>query len=211
MMLKPLKPQISILAISVCALLLMLTPVLAADAPPAAGNTAAQRAETQSGTVPMGPGMMSQYGMGPGMMGQYGMGPGFMQMADMPMMDVLTGEHLEGRLAVLHTEIKITDAQNKLWNDFAAALRADAKHLDEVSDVLEAEHAKTPRPTVAQQLDQQERWYAARLEGIRAKKTAFAPLYAALSADQKKTADELVAPHLGLMPRMMSQGTVTPK
>jgi hypothetical protein len=56
-----------------------------------------------------GPGMMGPRGDGmmdgPGMMGMMG-GPGMM-----PMMGARGGEHVEGRLAFLKTELKITDAQ----------------------------------------------------------------------------------------------------
>ena len=215
-------------------------PAFAADPqPPAtADKSGAAQAATPGSQTTMGPQMMEQHGMGPQMMEQYGMGPQMMgwhmrggpmmgaggqstmDTMDIPMMDLLTGERLEGRLAFLKAEIKITDAQAKVWDAFADALRADAKRLDAVSDVIEDEQAKVASPTVAQRLDQQERWYAARLEGIRSKKTAFTALYAALSDDQKKTADELVGPHVGLTPRMampsamgaaMMRPTVTPK
>jgi hypothetical protein len=35
-------------------------------------------------------------------------------------------EHIEGRLAFLKTELKITDAQLPLWNAFAQAMRDNA-------------------------------------------------------------------------------------
>jgi hypothetical protein len=65
---------------------------------------------------------------------------------------------------------------------------------------------------LADRLELQERWLLARLEGTRTIKVAFTNLYGALSDDQKKTADELVAPHMGMgmgMMRMM-QGQIQP-
>ena len=47
-------------------------------------------------------------------------------------------------------------------------------------------------------LDQQEQWLSARLDGTRAMKSAFAKLNEALSDDQKKTANDLLAPHMGM-------------
>ena len=44
----------------------------------------------------------------------------------MPMMAAMAG-HVEGRLAFLKTELKITDAQLPLWNAVADAVRANAK------------------------------------------------------------------------------------
>ncbi len=63
-------------------------------------------------------------------------------------------------------------------------------------------------PTMADRLDLQEQWLVARLEGTRAIKSAVANLYGALSDDQKKTADELIAPHMGM--GMMMQGQMQP-
>ena len=52
--------------------------------------------------------------------------------------------------------------------------------------------------TLTERLDAQERWLAARLEGIRSIKAAFTPLFGTFSEDQKKTATEILGPHLGL-------------
>ena len=41
--------------------------------------------------------------------------------------------HVEGRLAFLKTELKITDAQLPLWNAVADAIRANAKGMGEMS------------------------------------------------------------------------------
>ena len=56
--------------------------------------------------------------------------------------------------------------------------------------------------TLADRLELQEQWLVARVEGIRAIKPAFASLYGTLSDDQKKTANELLAPHMGMMEMM---------
>jgi hypothetical protein len=57
-------------------------------------------------------------------------------------------------------------------------------------------------------LDAQERWLTARLEGLRAIKAAFTPLHGTFSDEQKKTATEILGPHLGLamMPSSMMPG-----
>jgi hypothetical protein len=64
-------------------------------------------------------------------------------------------------------------------------------------------------PTLADRLDLQERWLTARLEGTRALKSAFVILSGVLSDEQKQTANELLAPHMGMMTMMsgiMSSG-----
>jgi hypothetical protein len=58
----------------------------------------------------------------------------------------------------------------------------------------------------------QEKWLAARLEGTRAIKSALTNLVGTLSDEQKKTADELLAPHMGMMAMMsaMQSGQMGP-
>jgi hypothetical protein len=60
---------------------------------------------------------------------------------------------------------------------------------------------------MADRLDKQEQWLQARLDGTRTMKAALAKLNETLSDDQKKAADDLLAPHMGMgmMGRMGSQ------
>ncbi len=121
-----------------------------------------------------------------------------------------TIDHVEGRIAFLRTELKITDAQTNAWNAFADALRANAKKLGEVRASMRTQPGDGHPETMADRLAWQERWLAARLEGTRAIKAAFTELYNALSDDQKKTADELLAPHMGMGMMTMMQGQMQP-
>jgi hypothetical protein len=167
-----------------------------APTPPGSGtpNMPGAHMTTPSGMPMMG--MMGQGGMGMPDMSMHGMGRRGMAMID----------HVEGRIAFLRTELKITDAQAQVWNDFAQGLKDNAKRLAEVRAAV-AKSADASAPTLVQRLESQERWLAIRLEGVRAIKTAFVPLYTALSTDQKKAADELLGMHVGLMPAgMMSMG-----
>jgi hypothetical protein len=58
----------------------------------------------------------------------------------------------------------------------------------------------------------QEKWLAARLEGTRAIKSALTNLVSTLSDEQKKTADELLVPHMGMLGMMsaMQSGKIGP-
>jgi hypothetical protein len=56
--------------------------------------------------------------------------------------------------------------------------------------------------TLLDRLTLQEKWLAARLEGIRAIRPALTILVGTLSDEQKKMADELLAPHMGMMAMM---------
>ena len=109
-----------------------------------------------------------------------------------------TIDHVEGRIAFLHTELKITDAQTSAWNAFSDALRANAKSLGEVRASMMSQQSATPQ-TLVDRLALQEKWLAARLEGTRAIKSTLTNLVATFSDDQKKAADELLAPHMGMM------------
>jgi LTXXQ motif family protein len=110
-----------------------------------------------------------------------------------------TIDRIEGRIAFLRAELKITDAQAESWNGFTDALRANAKKLAEVRASMTAKPGEAPpASTLAARLEQQEQWLAARLDGTKAMKSAFVKLNEMLSDDQKKTADDLLAPHMGM-------------
>lgn len=107
----------------------------------------------------------------------------------------LPGRHIEGRLAFLRTELKITDAQAPLWDKLAAALRDRAAKMDAaIAAFRQARSAGTP-PDLPAQMEARIRSGEARIEADRAVLAAFRPLYAALSDAQKKTAEELFARH----------------
>jgi hypothetical protein len=114
-------------------------------------------------------------------------------------MGMATIDRVEGRIAFLRTELKITDAQSAAWNAFADALRANAKSLGEVRAAIVSGAAQQG---LVERFAMQEKWLAARLEGARAIKSPLVYLMAALSDDQKKVADELLAPHMGMMATM---------
>ncbi len=137
----------------------------------------------QPGMGPGGMGMMGQGGMGSG--GMMGQGP----MMGGPMMGMMAGsERIEGRLAFLKTELKITDAQEKIWSDFADAVRQAAAKVQQTHmGMMRSMSGAAGGMTLPQLLDQHEASLAARLEATRAVKAAFGPLYAALDEQQKQT------------------------
>jgi hypothetical protein len=163
---------------------------------------------SQPGTVGVQGGMM-----GGGMMGMMG--------GRMPMMDMMhsmgmmgrgggiggmeTIDRVEGRIAFLRTELKITDGQASAWNALADALRTNAKTLGELRKSMLSQ-AGGAAPSLVDRLALQEKWLAARLDGTRAIKTALASLVETFSDEQKKAADELLAPHLGMMAGMRGMG-----
>ena len=169
-------------------------------------------AAVQPATPQTQPGMSGRQGMMGGM-------PMMNMMGDMPMMGMMrmmgpnmagmaTVDRVEGRIAFLRTELKITEAQASAWNAFADALRTNARRLSEVRASMMPLFGAVQQqaPTMAERLDLQERWLLARLEGTRALKSAFTNLYGTLSDDQKNTANELLAPHMGMGMMAMMPG-----
>lgn len=151
-----------------------------AKSPPGSGSGPGMNMNAPGGA--MTPGMS-----GPGMM---------MGSQDRPMMQMMVGgmavmapDRIEGRIAFLHAELKITEAQMPAWTDFANVLRANAKRL---ADARAASPQRTSGSTAVERIDDQERWLTVRLDMVRALKPAFGKLRAVLDDKQTKTADELV-------------------
>jgi len=154
--------------------------------------------------------MMNMMGRMQNMMGDMPMMNmmGMMRMMEMMGPGTAAIDHIEGRIAFLRFELNITEAQASAWNAFADAMRTNAKKLAEVraSMMPQPDAGQQQAPTVAERLDQQERGLLARLEGTRALKSAVTNLYGTLSEDQKKTANELLAPQMGMGMMAMMPG-----
>ena len=155
------------------------------------------------------PMMMNMMGSTP-MMGMTGRMQ--MEMMGPRMAGMATIDRVEGRISFLRTELKITEAQANAWNAFADTLRTNAGKLGEVSVSMMPKPGAGQQhaPSMAERLDLQERWLLARLEGTRTIKTAFTKLYGTLSDEQKKTADEILAPHMGMGMMTMMPGATQP-
>jgi hypothetical protein len=119
-------------------------------------------------------------GGGPGMMGRRAM-----------MFD-----HVEGRIAFLKAELKITEAQTAPWEHFADALRANAGAMKTMHQQMM--QGGIPA-TLPDRLDFREKMLSAHLDALKAFRAAVEPLYASFSEDQRRTADELMLRHMGMM------------
>ena len=212
------------------ALMLAATTAVASAQAPTAGDphhppqsatpapAPAQPPTSQPGTGIMGDmPMMSMMGRMRDMMGGMPMmnmmGGDMNMMAMMRMMEMMGPgttaiDRIEGRIAFLRAELNITEAQASAWNAFADAMRTNAKKLREVRAAMmpQPDAGQQQALTMAERLDQQERWLVARLEGTRALKSAVTNLYGTLSEDQKKTANELLAPQMGMGMMAMMPG-----
>jgi hypothetical protein len=145
----------------------------------------------------MGPGMMGYGPMGPGMMGSGAMGSWMMGSGSADAMCSAMGSHIDGRLAYIKAELKVTDTQEPLWTAYAAAARDNANAMaGRCTTMMGKRDAQLSLPD---RLDRNEQLMAAQLDAMRAMNKALKPLYAALSDTQKKTADQLFWGPMGMM------------
>jgi hypothetical protein len=127
------------------------------------------------------------------------MGGGQMPMtggAMMPMMGM--ADHIEGHLAFLKTELKITDAQEPQWNAFADVMRASAAQMAGMMKQGAPMMQGDATLSLPQRVDLQETHMAAHLDMLRKMKGALLPLYASFTDDQKRSADELFRGPMGM-------------
>jgi hypothetical protein len=96
----------------------------------------------------------------------------------------------EGRLGFLKAELKITEAQTKAWDAFAAALRENVAKLTEAYKAPDRDAMEKMSP--AERLGWFEKAIVARADAVKRAKAAIEPLYASLSDDQKKMFDRFI-------------------
>lgn len=107
-------------------------------------------------------------------------------------------DRLERRLDFLHGELRITTAQQRLWDDFTAAVRAEderarSRDFDRRDDVRDRNNnARSAPPSVVERLERRQQNLADRGARVDRLLIALRPLYAALSEDQRRAADELM-------------------
>ena len=103
-------------------------------------------------------------------------------------------ERIDAHLAYVRTALRITDAQAPQWNAFADASKAAADKLRQAyAQVMQTAGQPATAPA---QLERRIALLSAHLEAMRTFAAATGPLYAVLSDEQKRTADELLAEHL---------------
>jgi len=113
----------------------------------------------------------------------------------------MPSERTEARLAYVKTALKITDAQAPQWDAYASVVRKQAQQADQRMQERRSrmERAKAAggerkRPTAIERLERRQQFFttaAARSGELLAVQK---PLYAALSPEQQRVADELFVP-----------------
>jgi len=155
------------------------------------GSAMAQQQVREQGQLTGTPPAASAAGGGvPGGAGVAGLST-VMMMRMMMISLAAMARHVEGRIAFLKTELKITDAQQPLWNAVADAMRADAASIGDMPDGMMGIRRAARLPESLASLEEK---MTAQLEAVRRVKAAVDPLYEALSDDQKKTAELILGP-----------------
>lgn len=149
-------------------------------------------AGTQGMQMQGAPGTPQQGGM-PGMMGDMGRMMEMMHRHMASQHAMRAFEHIEGQLAFYRTELRITDTQQTQWNAFADAVRTAAETLKQAVTKAMQESGPVQAP---EQIERRIALATAHLEAMRTVQAAARPLYAALSDEQKRAADTLMAEHL---------------
>ena len=101
--------------------------------------------------------------------------------------------HIDGRIAYLKAELKITSAQEPQFDRVAQAMREDAAARDQAMQKMRGNRDQ-PRNAV-ERLEARQQFAAERAQQSQRFLDAFKPLYASLSDDQKKAADEMLNRH----------------
>ena len=144
---------------------------------------------THATAQPRGPDMM-----GPNMMDRgspMGRGGMMSMMGGCPMMgaDGQALAFIDGRIAFLKAELAITDAQKAAWDAYAEATKRNLESMQGMWQTMRAVFdAKTP----VERLDAHLAAMESRTKVLKDVKPALARLYEALSADQKKKADDIL-------------------
>jgi hypothetical protein len=133
--------------------------------------------------------MMGMVGGGCPMMGMMGQG----MMSDRR---ARTGAMLDGRLAYLKSELNITDAQIEAWNGYAEAAKGQVAVMQGMHNgMMEA----MQKGSAIERMDARIKSMQAMVEAMNTVKPATEKLYAVLTAEQKKSADQLIGIDCGAM------------
>jgi Spy/CpxP family protein refolding chaperone len=109
-------------------------------------------------------------------------------------------DRVDGRLAFLKTELKITDSQSEAWSSLAQTIRINsethnAMHREMMKEMHDGDFFKKPLPD---RLVIRETHLETRLQQVKNVKEEVEKLYAVLDDGQKKSADEIMLPMMGM-------------
>ena len=104
-------------------------------------------------------------------------------------------ERVEARLAYLKTALKITDAQQPQWDAYANLVRKDAQQMEQrfkSRRTGERGRAEHHRANAIERLERAQSFHAEAVTRINDMLSVEKPLYAVLSPEQQKVANEVL-------------------
>ena len=108
-------------------------------------------------------------------------------------------DRVDGRLAFLKTELKITDTQSEVWSSLAQTIRINSETHNamqrQMMEMHDGEFFKKPLPD---RLIIRETHLETRLQQVKNVREEVEKLYAVLDDGQKKSADEIMLPMMGM-------------
>ena len=104
----------------------------------------------------------------------------------------MPGQFVEGRIAFLKAQLKITPAQEAQWQQVEAAMRENAKTLDQT--IITARQNRGNMDAV-QRLELREQFAKVRVDNDARLLAVLKPLYASLSPEQQQMANQVVGAH----------------
>jgi len=103
---------------------------------------------------------------------------------------------MEARLAYIKADLEITEAQLPAWEGYADAVRARRITMGAMGEEMKK---SKEGGSALQRMDARIKAMETRLDGLKALKAPTEALYAVLSDEQKKKADELLGDRCGVM------------
>jgi LTXXQ motif family protein len=131
-----------------------------------------------------------------GMMGQGMMAPGLSGQGMIAGRQARIGAMVDGRLAYLKSELNITDAQSEAWNGYANAVKG---RVDVMQSMRQAMMDAMQKGSATVRMDARIKSMEAMVESMKATNPAMEKLYAVLTDEQKKVADQLIGMDCGAM------------
>jgi vacuolar-type H+-ATPase subunit H len=107
---------------------------------------------------------------------------------------MLPGQLVDGRIAFLKAELKITPAEETQWQQVATAMHQNATALDQV---ISNARQQSGSMDAVQRLALREQFEKVRADNDARLLAAIKPLYASLSPEQQQMANTLAGAHHG--------------
>ncbi len=101
-------------------------------------------------------------------------------------------DHIDGQLAYIKAELKLTPAQEAQWNVFASVFRDDKERQAQACRRAQEQNRQMMAASLPDSLRLKAQHLSDQIESLRRLEAAVQPFYESLTRDQKKVADEIM-------------------